>query len=106
MANTWGTVAEKNPNATTLTDAYTVPALTQFVGIVGVSNRSAVGTSFRVSVALAGAADNDIQYRAYDVAIIGNGVDSVLVAAGPADVIRVYATLATLTFTVFGVLKT
>lgn len=70
-----------------------------------VANRSATPTTFRISVAVAGAADNNKQYIAYDVEIAG--LDSITytigVTLGAADVVRVYATLATLAFNIFGV---
>jgi hypothetical protein len=107
MANTWGEWAQLNPSATTLSDLYTVPGATQLVGVVTVSNRDgAVPTTFRISVAIAGAANDNKQYKAYDATIAAGGVYEQLVACGPADFIRVYATLATLSFTLSGVKKT
>ena len=97
---------QSNPNAATLTDAYTVPASTQVVGsTINVCNRSAVATTFRISIGVAGAADDNKQYLEYDAAIVGN--DSIAITIGftlgATDVVRVYATLATLSFTGFGV---
>lgn len=95
--------AQVNPLATTLTDGYTVPADTYFEGHVIVANRSAVATTFRISIAIAGAADSPAQYIAYDVTIGSNAVvASPRFAIGPADVVRVYATLATLAFSITG----
>ncbi len=95
-----------NPGAASLTDAYTVPASNIFEGIVVVTNRAAVATAFRVSIALAGAADAPTHYIAYDVAIAGNAtVDTSRFTAPAGAVIRVYATLATLTFRPTGYLK-
>jgi hypothetical protein len=106
MAETYKVLAQNNPSATTLTDMYTVPALTTAViSSIVVANRSATATSFRVSIAVAGAADNNKQYIAYDVPISGNETKTFQlgVSLGAADVIRGYATLATLSFNVFGV---
>lgn len=89
------------PGAASLSDLYT--AVTQVVAVVNVVNASATATSFRVSVAVGGAADNAKQYHAYDIPITGNGKDKVLVTLAIGDVVRVYATLATLTFTLYGV---
>lgn len=70
-----------------------------------IANRSAVVTSFRVSIAPAGAADDNKQYIAFDVPIYAN--DVVQYTSGfslaTTDVVRVYATLATLSFTLTGV---
>lgn len=109
MADTYKVLAQVNPLATTLTDAYTVPGATStIVSSFTVANRSATGTSFRVSVAIAGAADDNKQYLYYDVAIGGNdtfaGTLGLTLAA--TDKVRVFATLATLSFNIFGVEKT
>jgi len=83
-----------------------VPGATQVVcSTLVVCNRSATGTSFRISVAVAGAADDNKQYLFYDSAIAGNAVTTVTIGItlGATDVVRVYATLATLTFSLFGV---
>ena len=104
MADTLKVLGQSNPGAATLTDAYTVPAGTSAVVSIFVANRSAVATSFRLSLAIAGAVDALSQYIAYDVAIVGNQTiqfDKITLAA--TDVVRVYATLATLTFTITGI---
>ena len=106
MASTLKVLSQTNPSATTLTDSYTVPgATTATVSSLVVANRSATATSFRVSVAVAGAADNAKQYLYYDVPIAGNDTftGTLGLSLGAADVIRVYATLATLSFNIFGV---
>lgn len=69
-----------------------------------VCNRSAVPTSFRVSISFRGGPTAAADYLYYDLPIGGNDtflveLDSRLEAA---DVIRVYATLATLSFTLYG----
>jgi hypothetical protein len=106
MAETRKVLFQSNPGAASLTDAYTVPASTQIVGsTITVANRSAAATSFRISVAVAGAANDDKQYIAYDVPIAGNDVAVISIGftLGATDVVRVYATLATLSFNGFGV---
>jgi len=95
-------LAQVNPSATTLTDGLTVPA-GFFIddGHVIVANRS-TATSFRLSLAPNGIADDVSQYFAYDLPIRDNDVyDSALFNADALDVVRVYATLATLTFSIF-----
>ena len=106
MANTLKVLSQTNPGAATLTDSYTVPGATSAtVSTITVANRSATATSFRISVAIAGAADNNVQYIAYDVPISGNDTIgfTIGVTLAATDVVRVYATLATLSFNVFGV---
>ena len=105
MAQTYKVLGQVNPSAATLTTGYTVPALTSaVVSTVVVTNRGAA-TSFRLSVAVAGAADNNKQYIAYDVPIAANETMTFTlgISLATTDVVRVYATLATLTFNIFGV---
>lgn len=106
MADTFKVLAQSNPSATTLTAAYTVPGATSSViSSIVISNRSATATSFRIAIAVAGAADNNSQYIFYDTPIDGNATITATLGVGLAttDVVRVYATLATLSFSIFGV---
>lgn len=106
MADTLKTLAQSKPSATTLTDAYTVPAATSAViSTVTICNQSATATSYRLSVAVAGLADTAKQYIAYDVAIAGNTTHTLTlgISLAATDVFRVYNTLATCSFNVFGV---
>lgn len=106
MAEVFKVLGQSNPGAAALTDAYTVPgARSAVVSSIVVSNNSAVATAFRLSLAVAGAADNAKQYIAFDNAIAGNTTVSFVLGIGLAttDVVRVYATLATLAFNIFGV---
>jgi hypothetical protein len=70
-----------------------------------VANRSSVRTKFRIAIVVNGEAANDKQYIAYDTDIEGNDMQEITVGAtlGAGDYIRVYATLATLSFNIFGV---
>jgi hypothetical protein len=105
MATTYKVLGQSNPSATTLTDAYTVPAVTQAViSSIVIANRSATPTNYRISVAINGAANADSQYIAYGVVIGPNETQTLTlgISLGDTDVIRVYATLATLTFSIFG----
>ena len=109
MPNTYKTLAQSAPSATTLTTIYTTPASTQTItSALIVANRSTIATSFRSAIAIAGAADTLAQYLHYDAPIGAN--ESIALVLGlslqPTDQIRVYATLATLSFNIFGVEKT
>lgn len=102
-------LGQSAPLAATLTDIYTVPAVTSaVVSSVTICNRSATATTFRLSVAQAGAADTNDQYIYYDVTLAGNDtfIATIGISLATTDVIRCYATLATLTFAVFGQEKT
>lgn len=103
MAVTPKILGQSNPGATTLTDLYTCPDGVGVVAHLFITNRSAVATSFRVSVARDGAADDSSQYVAYDKAVLGNAVERLEgITLAPDDVVRIYATLATLSFVLFG----
>lgn len=100
MALTYGDLAQLNPGAASLTDIFT--ATGNCLVVITAANRGAA-TALRISIAVGGAADDPKQYKAYDRPISDNGVFE----SGPhflanGDKIRVYATLATLTFTVNG----
>lgn len=106
MTNTYKVLGQSNPAATTNTDAYTVPGATSAIlSGIHVANRSATATQCRVAIRPAGAAIANQHYIAYDLPIPGN--DTVRIGDGlglaATDVVTVYATLATLTFTVAGV---
>ena len=105
MASTLKVLAQSKPLATTLTDMYTVPALTTtVVSTITVCNQSGTDTTFRVSVAIAGALDTPAQYILYDNTLAGNDtyMATIGMTLGAGDVIRVYNTLATLSFNLFG----
>lgn len=91
--------------ATTLTPVYTVPSATStIVSTIIVANRSATPTTFRLSVAVAGAADDNKQYIAYDAPLAGNEIWSwtIGVTLAATDVLRAYAAAATVSVSAFG----
>jgi len=105
MPDNYKVLGQSNPLATTLTDLYTVPASHEAVSSsIVVCNRSSTATSFRISVAIAGAADSDEQYIYYDLEIAGN--DTFIATIGmtlqATDKVRVYAADATLSFNLYG----
>ena len=109
MAEILKTLAQSAPSATTLTDIYTVPALTSAVlSSMIVCNRGATSTTFRISIAVAGLADTAKQYIYYDVPISKNNTFIATIGAtlGATDVVRVYAGNANLSFTLVGVEET
>ena len=104
MASAYKVLGQSKPGATTLTDLYAVPALTStIVSTIVICNQGAA-TSFRLSVAPAGAVDALSQYLFYDVAIAANTTYTVTIGITLAttDKIRCYATLATVSFSAFG----
>lgn len=98
-------LGQSNPSAATLTTLYTVPAATSAVGSsIVVCNRSATATSFRIAVRPAGAAISNEHYLYYDIPILGNDtfIATIGISLATTDVVSVYATLATLSFNLFG----
>ena len=105
MAITIKTLGQSTPAATTLTDLYTVPALKSTVcSSIVVCNRSATNTTFRIAVRPAGAAISNEMYLYYDVTLAGNDtfIATIGITLATTDVVSVYATLATLSFNLFG----
>lgn len=105
MAETYKVLAQSNPIATTLTDAYTVPASTSaVVSTIVIANRSSSKRTVRVSIAIAGATDNNEQYIIYDVELAGNEVQTYTlgITLATTDVIRVYASAQDISFNIFG----
>lgn len=89
------------PAATTPTTLYTAPsAAAVVVSCLGVCNRSAAATTFRVAVRALGAALANEHYRYYDYALAGN--DSIDILQGQVlqatDILEVYAGNSNLTF--------
>lgn len=92
--------------ATTLSALYTVPASTTVVAsTLVVCNRNNSNITFRVSIAVAGAADDVKQYIYYDALLLKN--DSVFatigLTLGATDVVRVYASTTGVSFALYGV---
>lgn len=105
MAITYKTLGQSIPSAATLTDLYTVPGATSAViSSVVICNQSATPTTVRLEVSLAGAAVTTKDYLMFDVPIGGNQVLTLElgITMATTDKLRCYATLATVSFNVFG----
>lgn len=105
MATTYKVLGQSNPSATTATTLYTVPASTQaVVSTIVICNQTATAATFRLSVRPAGAAQTAAMYIAYDITV--GASDSTALTLGvtlnATDVITVYGSTATLSFTAFG----
>ena len=97
-------LAQVAPAAGQLIDIYQAPVGRNAVVSLLVCNRSATKTNFRAAVAPAGAPDAVEQYVYYDVLIQGNDTFAapIAISLSASDVIRVYATDAKLSFSLFG----
>ena len=105
MATSLKILGQAAPLATTNTDLYTVPAATSVSSSsIVVCNQSATATTFRIALRVAGAAITAKQYIYYDVAIPGNDtfIATVGISLATTDVVTVYCTLATCSFTILG----
>jgi len=105
MPTTYKVLGQSNPAATTATTLYTVPAATEAViSTIVIANLATASATFRIAVRPNGAALANSQYIAYDVTV--GGSDSTALTLGitvdATDIITVYASTATVTFTAFG----
>lgn len=106
MTDTFKVLGQSAPSAATSTTLYTCPSSTQtVVAYVAVCNRSTTPTSFRLGIDVNGAGDSNEDYQYYDCPIEGNETIEVMRGAtlDASDLIRCYATLATLSFSAHGV---
>ncbi len=105
MADAIKVLGQAAPGATTETDLYTVPNLTQTTcSSLVVCNRSTAAT-FRVSVSVDDAATANTDYLYYDAALGDNATVAIVLGLtlGQNDTVRVYASSANLSFNLFGV---
>lgn len=106
MADTFKVLGQAAPAATTETDLYTVPsARSTTISTLTVCNRAATAATFRISIAVAGAATSNAQYIYYDQALDANSTwtATIGITLAASDVVRVYASTANLSFNAFGV---
>jgi len=105
MPTTYKVLGQSNPAATTLSTLYTVPSATNAViSSITVANLAATSATFRIAVRPAGASIANSQYIAYD-STLGASDTTVLtmgVTMNATDVLSVYASSTTVTFSAFG----
>jgi hypothetical protein len=105
MATAYKVLGQVSPSATTETDLYTVPAATSAVASsVIVCNRSAVLSTFRISIAVAGGATANKDYIYYDLPIGANDtfIATIGVTLATTDKVKVYASNTNLSFSLYG----
>jgi hypothetical protein len=105
MTITYKVLGQLNPAATTATTLYTAPSLTSaVVSSLTICNQAAAVGTFRIAVRPAGATLSAVHYVAYDTAI--PALDSITLSIGmtlaTTDVVTVYASSATMSFSLFG----
>jgi glucose-6-phosphate dehydrogenase assembly protein OpcA len=105
MPTIYKVLGQSNPSATTLTTLYTVPAATEaVVSSIVIANLAASAATFRIAIRPNGASIANSQYIAYDITV--GASDSTVLTLGltldATDVLSVYASTATVTFSAFG----
>ncbi len=105
MAQVLKCLAQVNPGATTLTTLYTVPAATSTaISSLIVCNQDSADATFRISVQVAAAADNAKQYIYYNTTVAGGDtfIATIGITLATTDVVKCYASTATLSFGLYG----
>jgi glucose-6-phosphate dehydrogenase assembly protein OpcA len=105
MPTTYKVLGQSNPSATTATTLYTVPSSTStVVSTVTVCNQAGSSASYRIAVRPAGATLAAQHYLAYDIVIAANDTTALTlgITLATTDVVTVYASSATLSFSAFG----
>jgi hypothetical protein len=105
MATSYKTLGQLNPSATTATTIYTCPSSTQtVVSSVVICNQAAVAATYRVAIRVGGATLDPKHYIVYDASIAANTTTSYTLGMTLAatDIITVYASTSTMSFSVFG----
>ena len=91
--------------AATNTNLYTVPSSTQAViSTITICNQAAASASYRIAVRPSGTAVATQHYVAYDIAIAANDTTALTlgISLTATDIVTVYASAATMSFTAFG----
>lgn len=105
MPTAYKVLGQSTPAATTNTSLYTVPSATStVVSTVTVCNQASTAGTFRIAIRPAGASIASQHYLAYDTPIAAN--DTIALTLGitlaTTDVITIYASSATMSFSAFG----
>jgi hypothetical protein len=105
MATIYKVLGQSNPSATTATTLYTVPAATSTVlSTLVITNRAGATSTYRVAIRPAGATLSNEHYIVYDSTLAVN--DAVFLTLGitlaTTDVVTVYTSAATTTFSAYG----
>lgn len=97
-------LGQRDPVAVTLESLYQVPVGRSTVGSSLVVCNRGPATAFRIAVIIAEEAANNKQYLYYDSAIGANVTIPIVIGLtlNATDAVWVYATLATLSFNLFG----
>lgn len=102
---TYKVLGQSNPAATTATTLYTVPSATQtVVSSIVVCNQASTAATYRIAIRPAGASLAAQHYQAYDVTVGASDSTALTlgITLGATDVITVYASTSTVSFSAYG----
>jgi hypothetical protein len=105
MTTAYKVLGQTAPTAVTATTLYTVPAVTSTViSTLTACNQGASSATYRVAVRPAGAALAQQHFIVYDAALTGNSTDTITIGVTLAttDVLTVYSSTGTFSFSAFG----
>ena len=105
MATSQKVLGQASLALTTLTNVYTVPVgKSSTISSISICNRINTACSFRISVAIAGAADSVSQYLFYDSYLDGNStyVATIGITLSAGDIVRAYSSNASTSINIFG----
>lgn len=105
MATVYKVLGQVNPSATTNTTLYTVPSATSaVVSTIAICNQAGGSGTYRIAVRPAGDSLAAVHYLVYGATVAAS--DSILLTLGvtlaTTDVVTVYASSATMSFSLFG----
>lgn len=105
MTITYKVLGQLNPTLTTATNIYTVSSgISAVVSTINVCNQANAAATFRVAVRPLGAALSAVHYISYETSL--PAYDSISLSIGitlaATDIITVYASSSTVSFSVFG----
>lgn len=105
MPTAYKVLGQSAPAATTLTTLYTVPSLTQtVVSTITICNQASSAATYRIAVRPAGAAIANQHYVVYGATVGASDTTALTlgITLNATDVISVFASTATLSFSAFG----
>ena len=105
MATTYKILGQVNPPIATLSTLYSCPAATQAIASsIIVCNQSNLDATYRIAIRQNGVAINPTQYIVYDATIAANSTVAYTlgITVDADDIISVYASSASISFSAFG----
>ena len=108
MASAYEVLGQLNPSATTVETLYTVPSSTSSViSTIAICNQASTAGTYRIIIQKSADVSGTIlakQYLAYDVPIAANDTTALTIGVTLAtgDVVKVYASAATMSFQAYG----